>query len=105
MGGIHWLIDPGRGNPCFLRGKFLNPEAAKNLYKGLNLYDLNNSIFGITTLSVFFMIAYGLKSLCCLLVIKVLSEIKLSSPFTAEVSARLERISYFILGIWVMTML
>jgi len=55
---------------------------------------LNNSFLAYT-LSVFFMIALlVLKAYVAYLVIKVLSEIKLSSPFTAEVSARLERISY-----------
>lgn len=83
----------------------VNPEAAKNLYKGLNLYSLMQFNFWHYTLTVSFMIALCLlKAYVAYLVVKILSKIKLSSPFTVEVSELMERISYFILALWVIAM-
>ena len=84
----------------------VNPEGAKNLYKGLNLYNLRQFDFWHYTGAVSGMVALlGLKAYIAYLVVKVLSKIKLANPFTMEVSKILEQISYFILGLWVLTML
>jgi hypothetical protein len=84
----------------------VNPESAKNLYKGLNLYNLRQFNFWYYTHSVSFMIALSLmKANVSFLVIKTLSKFNLSNPFTSEVARRLEQISYFAFGTWVVTML
>jgi len=78
----------------------VNPEGAKNLYKGLNLFDLRQSSFREYTCVVSFMVAIViLKSTVCWLVIKVISKINLVNPFTIEVTTILEKISYSLFSI------
>ena len=84
----------------------VNPEGAKNLYNGLDLYDLSKYNFWHYTLTVSFMIGLSiLKSLISFQVIKTLSKFNLKNPFTAEVARRLEKISYISFGTWVVAML
>src|SRR2546423_14289109 len=83
-----------------------NPEGAKNLYMGQNLYILRQFNFLHYTWAVSFMIALlVLEAYIAYLVIKVLSKIKLANPFTFEVSKVIEKISYFIFGTWILAML
>lgn len=83
-----------------------NPAGAKNLYMGMNLYNLRQFDFvqytGITVLLIALEV---LEAYAAIIVIRVLSEIKMTNPFTTEVSKKLERISYVILLIWVVTMI
>jgi hypothetical protein len=83
----------------------VNPEGAKNLYKGLNLYNVRQFNFWHYTVMVAFMVGLCvLKAYIAYLVIKILSKIKLASPFTVEVSAMMERISYYIFSLWLTAM-
>jgi hypothetical protein len=83
-----------------------NPEAAKNLYMGLNLYTLKEYDFVYYTVVALSMVALEvLKAYTAFLVTRVLSKIKMINPFTMEVSKILETISYFIILTWVLTLL
>jgi len=82
-----------------------NPEGAKNLYMQLNLYNLLQFDFWEYTGTVLLMFALEvLKAFTAWLVIRVLSKIKMTNPFTMEVSRTLEKISYMILLVWVVSM-
>lgn len=84
----------------------VNPEGAKNLYKGLNLYNLRQFSFWQYSLSVSMLAALSImKAVLSFLVIKTLSGFNLKNPFTMEVAGRLERISYLAFGTWFVTML
>jgi Ca2+/Na+ antiporter len=83
-----------------------NPEGAKNLYMGLNLYSIRQFDFWYYTGVASLMIALEIiKAYIAYLVTRVLAKIKLANPFTVEVSNLLERISYVILLTWVVAML
>lgn len=83
-----------------------NPAGAKNLYMGLDLYAIRQFNFWHYTGTVALMSALlVLEAYIAFLVIKVLSRIKLTNPFTMEVSKTLERISYIILLAWATAML
>lgn len=83
----------------------VNPAASKHLYKEIDLSSLKQFGFWHYTLIVSFMVAMAaLKSYVAYLVIKVLSEIKMVNPFTMEIARMLERISYFIFGVWIITL-
>lgn len=85
---------------------YVKPEAARNLYSGLNLYDLSQVSFWQYTMVVSFLVAFwGMKAFMTFLVIKTLSKVNLTNPFTAEMVRTLERISYALLGIWIIAML
>ena len=84
----------------------VNPEAANNLYKGLNLYNLRQFNFWHYTLSVSFMVALScMKAFVSFLAIKTLSKVNLVNPFKIEVALILERISYVLFGTWLVAML
>jgi hypothetical protein len=83
-----------------------NPEGAKNLYMGMNLYNLRQFDFWhYTGVVVHMIIILGAEAYTAFLVTKVLSKIKMASPFTIEISKLLEKISYVILAIWAVAML
>jgi hypothetical protein len=85
---------------------YSNPAGARNLYNGLNLYDLRQFNFWYYTGAVSYMVVLlVLKTLVVFQVIKILSKFNLKNPFTLEVAGRLEKISYIALGTWVVTLL
>ena len=83
-----------------------NAEGAKNLYRGMNLFAVRQFSFWQYTTLVSFMVAIlFLKANIAYLVTRVLSKIKMTSPFTIEISKLLEKISYTIFGTWLVVML
>ncbi len=85
---------------------YVTPEAAKNLYMGLNLYELEQYSFRHYTMSVSFIVALlCMKAYVSFLVIKVLSKVNLANPFKIEVARILEKISYILLGTAVIVLL
>jgi hypothetical protein len=84
----------------------IDHEAAKDLYKGMNLYNLRQFNFWSYTGSVSFMVALSLmKAYVSWLVIKILSKVNLVNLFTMEVAKKLEKISHLLLEIWIVSML
>jgi Protein of unknown function (DUF2975) len=84
----------------------VNPEAASNLYKGMDLYPLRQYSFWHYTRTISFMVAIsGMKAFVLFLVIKTLSKVNLMNPFTIEVARNIERISYVLLTIWIIAIL
>lgn len=84
----------------------VNPEAAKNLYQGLNLSKLKEYSFWSYTQHVSFMVTLSaLKTYVCWEVINILSKMDLQQPFQMEFVQKLERISYQLVGIWVIAVL
>lgn len=82
-----------------------NQQVAKDLYQGLNLYDLMHDSF--VHYSLFVGITTGLlaiKAYVAQLVIQVLSKINLKSPFDMEVAQLMEKISLMILVLWVLSL-
>ncbi len=81
-----------------------NPAATKNLYINLNLSNLHAFDFLHYTATVSFMVAVLImEAYIAFLVIKIFLKIKMSNPFTMEVSDIIERISYFLFATWVIT--
>lgn len=84
----------------------VNPEAARKLYKGLDLYPLRQYSFWHYTQSVSFLVALSaMKAFIFFMVIKTLSKVNLKNPFTIEVARIIEKISYVLLGTWIITIL
>ena len=81
-----------------------NPESAKNIQEGLNLFQLrqeNFVLYSVLMISQFIM--YILKAVVWWMVVKLILKIKLANPFTLEVAHRLENISYFLFAVWVLS--
>ncbi len=83
-----------------------NPEGAKKLYDGLDLFPLRESSIWHYSIAVLSLIALsGLKAYTAYLVIQILSKINLENPFQSSTAILIERVSYVILEIWVLSML
>jgi hypothetical protein len=83
-----------------------NPDAAHNLYRGLDLHDLRDAGFWWYSQSVSFLIAFdAMRAFVMYLVIRTLSKVNLVSPFTREVCGSVEKISHVLFGIWLVAML
>lgn len=83
-----------------------NPDASSNLHRGLDLSILRDFSFMHYTYSVSFLVGLALmKAWTSYLVIRLLSKFTLQNPFSKEVAQRLENISVYSFGTWVVTML
>src|SRR5258706_12164868 len=85
---------------------YIHPDAARNIYMGLNLYNVSQFSFWHYTLSVLLLVTLsGMKAFVFFLATKILSKVNLMNPFKIEVAQLLQRISYVLLGTWRMAML
>jgi hypothetical protein len=85
---------------------FKHPIASENLYMGWNLSKVRQYDFGHYTVMVIMnVVVLLIDAYIAFLVTRALSKIKMSNPFTMEVSKILEKISYLILLVWVIAML
>jgi hypothetical protein len=77
----------------------VNLTAARNLYNGMDLYDLRTYSFWHYTVSVSFLVAFSAMKACvAYLIIRTLSKVNLMNPFKIEVANTLEKISYVLVG-------
>ncbi|MBO9152145.1 DUF2975 domain-containing protein [Chitinophaga sp. GCM10012297] len=83
-----------------------HPEAAQNLYAGLDLHGLREADFTLYTMSLSFLVALnGLKATVLYVLINLLSKVNLSSPFKIEIAKLTEKISFILLSTWIVAML
>ena len=79
----------------------INPKGLMKMYKGLDFYSLSQYDFwhytGIISLKAAILI---IEAYTAFLVIKVLSAIKITNPFTMDVAQRLEKIAYTLILAW-----
>ncbi|MFZ1321938.1 MAG: DUF2975 domain-containing protein [Ignavibacteria bacterium] len=84
----------------------INQETSMDLYKGLDMFDLRSKDFWMYTQSVSFLIAIpAMKAYLVYLLIKIFSKIKLMNPFKMEIALTIEKISYVLFGIWIVSIL
>lgn len=79
----------------------INPQIVPKLYKGLEFYSLRQFDFwhytAIISLKASVLI---IEAYTAFLVIKVLSTIKITNPFTMDVAQRLEKIAHMLILAW-----
>lgn len=85
---------------ALIQSLILNPIAAKDMYRGLDLYQLLSvsqaQYFAMASLLIF---SYALKAKILHLVIKILEKINFQHPFTKDISDMIAQISYVAFGI------
>jgi len=80
---------------------FTNPEAAKQIPGVVNLLSLLKYNFRLYVIAMAFVISLSAMSVYLWqLVITLLSKLNLNSPFTIQVSQKLEKIAYWLFAIW-----
>ncbi|MBC8757166.1 DUF2975 domain-containing protein [Kordia sp. YSTF-M3] len=83
-----------------------NSEAAKDLYRGMDLSRYESYSFINYTSIVFYHILLNLmQAYIALFVAKLLSSINIEKPFTKTVADLLKRISITVFGVWILAML
>ncbi len=83
-----------------------NPEGAGNLYQGLSLLELRQYNFAYYSIMVAILIIMSsLKAIVWWMVVKVISKIQLSNPFSLDIAHRLEYISYSLFATWIFALL
>ncbi len=105
MNVIFWIvfiglcIKTGAILISFLVTLFVNPDGAKNLYLGLDLFELYsiNKLYYVQTAS--FLIALtGLKAFIAYFVVRFFLKFRLSKPFSTDLTDLFLKISYFSVG-------
>ena len=83
-----------------------NAQAAKNLYRGMDLYAYRSHNFTQYTFVVAYkVILYILQSYIAFLMTGLLSRLNISRPFNANVVRLMQRIAYSILSVWAVAMI
>jgi uncharacterized membrane protein SirB2 len=83
-----------------------NPVGAKNMYMGLDFSAIRQYDLGQYTATIFMMVSIVLlEAYIAYLVTKALSQIKMTKPFTPEVSKVLVTISTVMLFTWIAAMI
>ena len=83
---------------------YINPEGAKNLYSGLNLwslYDYDTTYYTIIVSLI--IIITALKALIFYQVIKIFSKINYVTPFSPQIASLISMIGYISLGVGILT--
>lgn len=79
-----------------------NPEMVPKLYKGMDWANLRQyDVWYYTGIISLKAAIFILEAYTAYMVIKVLSSIKMTNPFTMQVAKRLENIAYTLLLVWV----
>lgn len=90
----------------FFVSLFVSPEGAKDLYLGLNFFDL----FIYSKLHYVFIVSFmilltGLKAYIAYLVVKIFLKFNFSNPFNARVISLISKIGYVALGTGILAIL
>lgn len=82
---------------------FSNPEAAKDLYKGMDLSRYETySFFQYAIIVMYFILLYVMQAYIALFGAKLLSAINIEKPFSKTVADLLQKISYTIFGVGIL---
>jgi hypothetical protein len=93
---IGLMVEAGAVLVCYCIS-YINPDAAKHLYRGWSLYPVKQFSDYHYTISVFLNVALSAsRAFLCYLVIKTLSHVKLDNPFTLQVTALIQQMSYIL---------
>jgi hypothetical protein len=83
-----------------------NPQAAKNLYKGMDLSAYRQQSFMHYTFVVWYKVMlYITQAYIAFLMTRLLSRLNISKPFSADTAILMQKISYAILCVWLIAMI
>jgi Protein of unknown function (DUF2975) len=104
LGGVWYSILWG-SQLTTLVASFINPDWAKRTYEvNLNLFSIREHSIWFYVYAMCLVIAVSaLKALIWYVVFKLLSKLKLQTPFTMEVEKKLESIAYLLLAVWIVS--
>lgn len=90
----------------FIVSLAINPEAAQDIYLGLNLSELyHENLLEYIFMCSFLISISALKAHLCFLVIQIFSKINFEKPFTEATSILIGKISHLALGIGIVSLI
>ena len=104
LGAIGYSIQCG-GQLTTLVASFISPDWAKRTYEvDLNMFSIreHSTWYYVSAMSLTIAVS-ALKALIWYVVFKLLSKLKLQTPFSMEVEKKLEIIAYLLLGVWIVS--
>lgn len=112
MNVIFWIlfiglcIKTGAIIVSFFVSIFVNPEAAKDLYLGLDISDVYNfDLYTYVCMVSFIIVLNGMKAFIAYLAVKLFLKFDLNYPFNDNVAALISKISYYALSIGVVALI
>lgn len=106
MNIIFWIlfiglcIKTGAIIVSFFVSLFVNPEAAKDLYLGLDLSDVYNiDLYTYVCVVSFIIVLNGMKAYIAYLAVKLFLKFDLNYPFNENVAGLISQISYYAMSI------
>ena len=80
-----------------------NPEASKNIYEGMNLFQYREYSFTQYSFIIGYKILlYATEAYIAFLVIKLLKKLNMKHPFSVDVQKFMQQISYGIFYLWIL---
>jgi Protein of unknown function (DUF2975) len=103
--GVIWYSILWGSQLTTLVASFISPDWAKRTYEvDLNLFSIREHSISFYVYAMCLTIAVSaLKAIIWYVVFELLSKLKLQTPFSMEVEKKLERISYLLLGVWIVS--
>ncbi len=83
-----------------------NPEASKNMFGDLNLWDYyNHSFYQYSMIVGYKVFIFAIEAYIALLITKLLSKLNLEKPFNTQVHTMMQKISSNIFFLWIIAMI
>ena len=108
---LSWIVFIGL---CIKTGAILisylvsigNPEAAKNLYAGLDLSEYYNySFIHYSFIVIYKIILFSVEAYIAFLVINLLKKLNIHQPFNTNVQRLMQHISYGVFYLWILAII
>ena len=103
--GVVWYSILWGSQLTTLVSSFINPDWAKRTYEvDLNLFSIREHSISFYVYAMCLKIAVSaLKAFIWYVVFRLLSKLKLQTPFSMVVEKKLERIAYLLLAVWIVS--
>ena len=83
-----------------------NPEASKDMYEGLNLYEYRNySFIHYSLIIAYKVILFAIEAYIAFLAIKLLKKLNIQQPFNISVQHLMKQISYCVFYLWIVAII
>lgn len=90
----------------FLVSVFVNPEAAKDIYFGLDLFDVKNLGMGnYVKVASFVFVLTAMKAYVAYLAVKIFMKFDINNPFNEKTANLISKIAYYALSIGIVALI
>ncbi|WP_438976620.1 DUF2975 domain-containing protein [Polaribacter sp.] len=85
---------------------YSNPEASKDVFGGLNLYEYYNySFYQYSLIIIYKVILFASEAYIAFILIKLLKDLDINNPFNKKVSSLMQKTSFSIFFLWIIAII